>query len=428
MKPPPEVGDHEVSRSKLVERTPVYYGWIILLAGTFGLFMTTPGQTVGVSVFLDSIIGDLGLSRSTVSLLYTFATLTGSLALPFVGRFVDTKGPRRAVIFIAALFALACLWMGFIKGMVGLFIGFLLIRSLGQGSLSLVSLHVINLWFIQRRGLAVGLSGMGFALSFALFPPFIDLLIGTFGWRNAYPILGGLIAITVLPVGALFFRGHPESYGLTPDGRGSSWEGTSEQNFTPAEARRTLSFWLYTAATFCFAMLGTALLFHNYDILGTGGISRSAATGAFGALGFVAAGANLGTGVLLDRLAPRYLLSVTLSLLCLSLYLATAISTLQGVLLYGSVLGLMQGMNGAISASVFAHYFGRRHLGAIKGTVQTVGVVGSAIGPFLFAFGQDLMGSYRPVLLLSALLPLGLALIAPFIRPPHKRDGKNGDG
>jgi len=33
------------------------------------MLMTTPGQTVGVSVFLDKIIADLGLSRSAVSLM-----------------------------------------------------------------------------------------------------------------------------------------------------------------------------------------------------------------------------------------------------------------------------------------------------------------------------------------------------------------------
>ena len=53
-------------RSRLVARTPFFYGWLVLLAGSFGLFMTTPGQTLGVSVFLDGIIADLALSRTTV--------------------------------------------------------------------------------------------------------------------------------------------------------------------------------------------------------------------------------------------------------------------------------------------------------------------------------------------------------------------------
>ena len=77
---------HTLQRSWVVEHAPFYYGWIVLLAGTFGIMMTTPGQTVGVSVFLDKIIADLGLPRATVSLLYTIGTLIGSFSLPFVGR------------------------------------------------------------------------------------------------------------------------------------------------------------------------------------------------------------------------------------------------------------------------------------------------------------------------------------------------------
>ena len=52
--------------SRVVTRTPFYYGWVVLLAATFGMLMTPPGQTLGVSIFLDRIIADLGLSRATV--------------------------------------------------------------------------------------------------------------------------------------------------------------------------------------------------------------------------------------------------------------------------------------------------------------------------------------------------------------------------
>ena len=406
-------------RSRIVERIPIYYGWVVLLAASFGLFMTTPGQTIGVSVFLDSIIGDLGISRVTVSLMYTFGTLAASLVLPFVGRFIDARGPRPAVIIITSLFALACLWMSFVQGLVTLFLGFLLIRALGQGSLALVSIHVINLWFVRRRGLAVGLSGMGLALSFALFPILLNRLLAAFGWRTSYALVGALLAVTILPVGALFFRGQPEKYGLEPDGRRKAGgAGLPERNFTLRQARRTAIFWLYTLAGFTFAMLGTALVFHNYDILGEGGLDRAVATSAFSALGLVAAGSNLITGTLLDRLPPRLLLAVNLGLLCLSLALATNASSPRGVLLYGGVFGLMQGMTATIMASVFAHYFGRRHLGAIRGTVQTIGVAGAALGPLLFAFGVELLGSYRPLLLLSGLLPLTIAAAIPLVPLP----------
>ena len=407
-------------RSRVVSDSPVYYGWVVLLAATFGMFMTTPGQTLGVSVFLDRIVADLGLSRSAVSLMYTAGTLVGSLSLPFIGRFIDRQGPRTAVVAISALFALACVWMGFVGGPLGLLIGFVLIRGLGQGALGLVSLHVINLWFVRRRGLAVGLSGLGMAVATALFPFAIEALIGNFGWRTAYIILGGLVAVTILPLGAWLYRGRPELYGLQPDSavQKTHTKQLEERAYTLGQARRTLSFWLFSVSDFFVAALGTGLIFHHYDIMAVGGVDRLAAAAVFVPFGFITAGTNLLTGVPMDRVPPRFLLSLMLLLLCASLAFAPYATTPGGlVLAYGVVLGLSQGMKGAIQGSVYAHLFGREHIGAIKGFAITLSVAGTAFGPLLFALGTGWLGGYTPILLLSALPPLMVALAAPFFRP-----------
>ena len=83
--------------------------------------------------------------------------------------------------------------MGFVSGLFTLLLGFVLIRGLGQGSLGLVSLHVVNIWFVRRRGLAVGLTGLGIAASTGLFPLLIQFLIDEVGWRNGYMLLGALL-------------------------------------------------------------------------------------------------------------------------------------------------------------------------------------------------------------------------------------------
>lgn len=405
-------------RSRLIAASPIYYGWIILFSGTLGMMMTTPGQTVGVSIFLEDMIADLGVSRPTVSLMYSLATLGGSFALPFVGRFIDRRGPRYAVVVIAALFALACLWMGLITSLLTLFLGFLFIRGLGQGALSLVSVHVINIWFVRRRGLAVGILGLGMALATAAFPPFIESLIGQFGWRLAYMLLGGLVAGTVLPIGAWLFRERPEHYGLQPDGPvlPDSTQGGFEAEYTLSEARRTAKFWLFAAGSFCVAAFGTGLVFHHYSIMAGGGVDREVAAMVFVPFGMVMAGANLVTGILMDRVPPRLLLSPMLALLSASLLLATRVTSIEGALLYGSLLGLMQGMHGAIQASVYAHLFGRTHIGSIKGFATTISVAGAALGPFLFALGLNAFGSYAPILSLSALAPAAVAIVAPIHR------------
>ena len=121
--------------SRLVNGSPVYYGWVILGVSTLGLIMTSAGQTYGVSIFLEQFITDLGLSRSLVSSLYTAGTLIGSLALPVVGRSIDQYGLRRVFIVVTMFFGVTCLYMGFVQNALMLGIGFVGLRMLGQGSL-----------------------------------------------------------------------------------------------------------------------------------------------------------------------------------------------------------------------------------------------------------------------------------------------------
>lgn len=409
-------------KSRLIDRSPVHYGWVVLGASTVGMAMTIPGQTVGVSVFLDTIIADLGLTRSAVSGAYTIGTLGASLALPWVGRQIDRVGPRRAVVVIAVLFALACAFMGAVSGFVMLLLGFTALRGLGQGALSLVSVHSINIWFVRRRGMAVGLAGIGMAGATAVLPIGLDWLMRGIGWRWAYVVLGIAVLTVMIPVGGGLFRDRPEVYGLVPDtARPDVAESLDETHFELREARRTYTFWLYAAGGFLTAAFGTALVFHHFSIMFENGVDRSAAALMFVAYGVLVAVTTLVTGFLIDRVAPRFLLSAALGLMAAAMFAATSVSTTAAVVGYGVLLGGMQGTNQAIQSTVYGHYFGRLHFGAIKGLATTVMVAGTAAGPLVLAWGFDLSASYQPVLWAAALLPLTLAVVVPFL--PLKRGG-----
>lgn len=408
--------------SKVIDRTPFHYGWVVLVAATFGMAMTIPGQTVGVSVFLDSIIADLGMGRSAVSAVYTAGTLAGSLSLPFIGRAIDRYGPRASAVVISACFAVACAFMGLVGGLITLLVGFTLIRALGQGALTLVSMHSINIWFVRRRGLAVGLAGLGFAAATAVFPATIGAAIDRIDWRWTYALLGLMVAAVMIPIGGGLFRHRPELYGLSPEPRNDSDQAPEEVDYDARQARRTLTFWLFATSGFLTAGLGTGLVFHHFSIMGENGVGRGDAAVMFVGFAFVSAAAHLVTGYLLDRIRPRFLLSGSLTCMAVALLAAPRVATVGAVVAYGVVLGAMQGTGQAIQATVYAHYFGRLHLGAIRGSASAIMIMGTAAGPLLVSIGFDLFGSYLPGLAITAAAPGLLALVSPLL--PLKSDGK----
>ena len=201
-----------------VSRTPFFYGWVILIVASFAGFMSGPGQTYGVSVFVDPMIEDLNLSRTLIASLYAAGSLTAAASMIVVGRLLDRYGARVVLMSVTTLFGIALLWMSSVRGVFALYVGFAAIRTLGQGSLTLIPTTLVTLWFVRRRGRVMPFFFVGMAASQAIFPPLIHKLVTEVDWRGAWVVLAILTwGALLLPV-TLLVRRSPESVGLTPDG------------------------------------------------------------------------------------------------------------------------------------------------------------------------------------------------------------------
>jgi sugar phosphate permease len=417
-------------QSRLIKISPIFYGWVVLMIGIIGQVMTSPGQTYAVSIYIEHFIADLGISRSLVSTLYTAGTLVASLALPMVGQQLDRIGSRRMFGVITLLFGAACVYMGFVQNAFMLFIGFVLLRMLGQGSLSLVSRNVINQWWVRRRGMAMGIGGMvSTLLGSGSFPNLIVWMIVLYGWRSSYQLLGIVLWVVLLPLGLIFLRNRPEEYGLSPDGDldrpGDSARQrirVTEENWTRAEAVRTSAFWLTSAGLAAISMLGTGLTFHIVSIFDDSGLSTAVAASVFLPIAGTAAVVQLGSGILVDRFPVRVLLSVALFIQAVVLVMAPYLFTVPLAILFGLLMGICTGLQATISNVIWAKYFGRLHLGSISGVASTLLVASSALGPMPMGIARDLLGNYTAVLIGLALLPLVLS-VATLIynKPPQRR-------
>ena len=115
---------------------------------------------------------------------------------------------------------------------------------------------------------------------------------------------------------------------------------------------------------------------------------------------------TLGTGALLDRYEPRRLVPLAMFLLAATSALPALGSGIAVSWLYALCLGGAYGSQQAIGAAGYAQYFGRDHLGAIRGTSFVFGIGGAASGSAPVRGQRRLDGSYFAALAGSGVLCL----------------------
>ncbi|NNK91324.1 MAG: MFS transporter [Acidimicrobiia bacterium] len=384
---------------------------LVLVVATCTSVLTGPGQTIVVSVFIDHFVDDLSLSRAQVSGAYLIGTLVGAALLPFVGRLIDWRGVRSAQIVIGFAFALALVNMSRVTGLVTLAIGFTGIRFLGQGSLSLVSIVTVSLRFLRNRGTALGVFSTVSAGGMALLPLALAVVIDDVGWRDAWLISAGVVAMTVVPMAVFGLREMPRgTAGL--DATMSNPDDERTVHFERSRAIRTRGFWMLAAVTGCSGMLATALNFHQIDLLGEAGLSTSEAAALFVPQVIGSTIAGLAVGWISDRIGVRFLPAAGMGLLVIAHLLAAIVTPGIIVIAYAIVLGAMGGAVRTVAAVLLPRWFGTRHLGSIQGALTFLGVAGSALGPVALALVEGGFGSYRPAVLVLAVLPVAVMLFA----------------
>lgn len=420
-------------RLSIVDRVPFFYGWIILGVSALAVFIAGPGQTYAVSMFVDPIISDLGWSRTLVAGMYTAGSLIAGVFMILAGRLLDRYGARIMMTAVAVLFGFAAIWMSSVNHPLQLAAGFVAIRTLGQGSLTLIPTTLVSLWFFRLRGKVTAICTLGGAVSMAIFPFLIHALIANTGWRNAWLVLAFVIWIVLIPPAILLIRRNPESVGLLPDGQRPSTKERPEKNkVTPVrevnlslgEASRTRTFWLLLFTGAVPSLITTGLTFHHVSFLASKGIPSGIAASIFGIIGPLMILGIFVAGFMADRVPNRYLLAVGQMLLVVTMLWTFLITSTWQAFFYGGLLGLSIGFIMPISAVIWPNYYGRRHLGSIRGVATSGMVVFAALGPLPFGFLFDLTGAYSSAILIFLALPVSSAAAALLAYPPKWKNLK----
>ena len=365
-------------------------GCCILQGCALGCLMNSGG------IFFVPVCDDLGFDRGAFSLYLTFYFIATTFTYPFVAKFLPKWNFRAflsgCVIVLGVTWALmgsfSELWQFYVAGVV--------LGIAGALVFVVASTVLIENWFADKRGTALGISMCGSGIGGFVFPIIGNMMLETIGWRMTYVAFAVIMCVMILPWSLFVFRLHPEELGLKPYGAEKMAEKAGAEEKTSGIPAKKAIFTLAFVCIFLYA--GIEALFSGYNNHLPGFAESLGYSAAFGAgiLSLAQLGYSVATlvmGWVTDRIGVAASTYITLGITALSLV---------GFCLFQSEVPLMVaafvfGMNSVIITisvpTLISEIFGKKYFAQILSYSRMSGIIG-CFGAAAVGACYDMTGSY----------------------------------
>ncbi|UEC43746.1 MAG: Transporter, major facilitator family [Methanothrix sp.] len=371
----------------------------------------------------------LGLDPSAMDMTWPFIVFLAMFAItmPLAGPYIQKMGPTKVAMAGGVLCGFGWLAASFATSPAMLIPLYGVIGGLGVGIAYGAPIYTSAQWFPDKRGLAVGLTVLGFGFSSAIITYGTKFMLDA-GWG----IMGimqtfGIIFIIVTVVLSMFLKCPPS--GCKPGG----WTAP------PSTAARKVDF-MRNEMTKTKTFFGLWLC---YTIGALAGLTAIGISGPVGREVFANAGMDplaanelvfllilpfaifngAGRpvfGSLTDKLTPKnaamlsYVLIFFACILMYMFYSSVYAYIIAFCILWGCLGGWL-----AIAPTATASYFGMKDNAKNYGLVFTAYGAGAIIGGIVSAQAKDLLGAYQPFFLIVAALALvGMIVSFTLMKPP----------
>ena len=401
----------------------VYYGYWIVAAGFVTQFVAVGMANYVVGSFLIPMTEEFAWSRAE----FTAARSIGQVVLAttgfLIGTHIDRWGGRPFIVVGALVLSAAMFSLGSINTLGQWLLINGLMLTMGSAMIGNLVVNVtLGKWFVEKRGKAVALAGMGISLAGIVLPPVATLLVDSFGWRDSWRILGLVALLLTLPA-ALVVRRRPEDFDQHPDGhshdevttgKGAAARLDFDKSMTRAQAMRTSSFYFLVLAFGLFQISITVMLTQTIPLMTDAGYSRLVASSMISLASVPAFFSKPFWGILIDLYSPKKLAAVGAAITGSAILLIVwSINQQLDFWVYGGFLLMGVGWGGLLPLQevIWASVFGRRYLGSVRSTAMPFTFGMSALGPILVAYYYDIAGNYDLSLVVIASCNLASAFM-----------------
>lgn len=342
------------------------------------------------STFKEAIATKIGMSTFAVGWAFSFAIFFLGMSAAFAGKMVE-KNIHRSSLIACICFTCGMIGTGLciqyltgVAALIGIYLCYGCIMGIGLGVGYLTPVKTLMLWFSDQKGLATGISIMGFGLAKAIATPIMEVLQSKYGISVMFYILGG-VYFCMMMLGHFLLK-KPEGW-VEPNDAGDGFKLISM-----FKDKTFLGIWLmFYLNIHC----GLALITYEKQILSTAfaGTAALAAvvsivpsvTAAFNALG------RIGYSTISDKMKDRntvYKIIFTSSIAITAVALVTfAISNGPSVPVYGALVILLlvivnSGYGGGFSTlpALLSARFGMDKISKIHGLALSAWAVAGITG------------------------------------------------
>ncbi|MEM9832363.1 MAG: MFS transporter [Bacteroidota bacterium] len=390
-----------------------------MVGATFILAMIVLFDRILISVAKDPVSADLSLNDKQMGWVLSIFALGYALFQTPAGLLADRFGARRILTLVVSIWSVFTALTGAIWNFFLLLIVRFLFGVGEAGAFPGIARAVFRWIPVGERGIVNGINFSGGRIGAAIALPGAAWLISQVGWRASFVILG-VVGILWAVVWYAWFRDDPAAHAaVSEEERNFIEEHTGSKNVEKSSISfnklfRSKGMWLlmgqYFCSNFTFFFCLTWLFPHlkvKYNLEAIEAGFYSSAPLIFGALG------NWFSGWLVDVIYRRGEWALSRKLPAIIGFGLAAVGVLASVYMkdvLGAIIFISLAVFGAdmtLSPSWSACVdVGREHSGAVSGTMNMAGNLGSFVTALAFPYLMSLTGSDVTFFYVTAILNL----------------------
>ncbi len=362
-------------------------------------FFSSFGQTFLISLFVPFFLIAFELSNAAFGTLYSAATLSSAIALPWLGQWFDRIPLRQYSLYVAAGLLFASVLMAVSWHISILFISLILLRLSGQGLSSHTAAATMARYYDGNRGKALSISSLGYPLGEAILPAIIAGMLVIFHWRTTWAFIAAIIAVIFIPL--IWYLARRDNHGLSELENKSAHVKSAKENYREIFSdSRTLylipaiimpPFWV------------TGLFLYQVAAAESLGWAVALIASAFVAFAIARIISGLATGPVIDRFSARSIFPFYLIPMVSGFLVAYYGAGNWAPLVYMGLTGVTMGLGSTMKAALWAELYGSNRIGTVQSLFATVIVLSTALSPFLVGWMLDSSFTMHTILMIAVL-------------------------